>query len=90
MVVESSAARKDELQWESACQSCTYVIFVITPFSYLSVGSMWSNPESIMEETAKVMDANISLGPLFSHHTMASLISSLLTQRDCGHEVGDS
>lgn len=34
VVVESAAARKDELQWESACQICTYVIFVITPFSY--------------------------------------------------------
>jgi len=42
------------------------------------------------KETAKVMDAKRHVS-LFSHSTMVSFISSLLTQkRDCGHGVGDS
>jgi len=36
VVVESSAAREDELQWESAYQACTCVIFVNSPFKQVS------------------------------------------------------
>ena len=58
------------------------VIFVNVSFSNQVNWSICSNLESRMERITKVMDTEkcVSLGLLFSHSTMASLIPSLLAQ----------